>query len=78
LSRGKRKDVALRMAKLNHLDSADPLTAHPHYWLGYVSVGNQEPLYAKKDVYFVVVIFAVIIFLAVDWYMRKKPRDRRG
>jgi CHAT domain-containing protein len=78
LSRGKRKDVALRMAKLNHLDSADPLTAHPHYWLGYVLVGNQEPLYAKKDVYFVVVIFAVIIFLAVDWYMRKKPRDRRG
>lgn len=78
LSRGKRKDVALRMAKLNHLNSADPLTAHPHYWLGYVPIGNQEPLYTTKDVYLIVVVFVVIAFLLVDWYVRKKPRIKRG
>lgn len=78
LSRGKRKDVALRMAKLNHLNSADPLTAHPHYWLSYVAIGNQQPLYTAKDVYFLLLIFAVVFFLVLDWYIRKKPRKTRG
>lgn len=77
LSGGKRKDVALRMAKLNHLNSSDPLTAHPHYWLGYVSIGNPEPLYTSKDVYFIVLIFIVIFFFLADWYIRKKPRRKQ-
>lgn len=78
LSKGKRKDVALRMAKLNHLKNADALTAHPHFWLGYVSIGNPEPLYTSKDVYFVIFLFAVILIVFADWYIRKKPRRMRG
>jgi CHAT domain-containing protein len=78
LSKGKRKDVALRMAKLNHLNNSDPLTAHPHFWLGYVNIGNPEPLYTSKDVYFVIFLFAVILIVFADWYIRKKPRRLRG
>lgn len=78
LSKGKRKDVALRMAKLNHLNHSDPLTAHPHFWLGYVNIGNPEPLYTSKDVYFVIFLFAVILIVFADWYIRKKPRKLRG
>jgi CHAT domain-containing protein len=75
LSKGKRKDVALRMAKLKHLDSSDPLTAHPHYWLGYVNIGNPEPLYTSKDVYFVIFLFIAIVLVFIDWhYRRKRPR----
>jgi len=78
LSKGKRKDVALRMAKLKHLDSADPLTAHPHYWLGYVNIGNPEPLYSSKDVYFIIFLFIAIVLVFMDWYHRKKkPRKIR-
>jgi len=74
LSKGKRKDVALRMAKLKHLELADPLTAHPHYWLGYVNIGNPEPLYTSKDVYFVIFLFIAIILVFIDWqYRKKKP-----
>jgi len=72
LSKGKRKDIALRMAKLKHLDSSDPLTSHPHYWLGYVSIGNPEPLKASTDLYFVLFLILVGIFIAGDWYRRKK------
>jgi len=78
LSKGKRKDVALRMAKLNHLENSDPLTAHPHFWLGYVNIGNPQPLFASKDVYFIVVLFLVILLVFADWYRRKRPRKNRG
>lgn len=78
LSKGKRKDVSLRMAKLNHLESSDPLTSHPHYWLGYVSIGNPEPLFASKNIYFVIIILAAILLILADRYFRKKPRDKRG
>jgi CHAT domain-containing protein len=79
LSKGKRKDVALRMAKLKHLDTSDPLTSHPHYWLGYVNIGNPESLYTSKDVYFVIFLFIVIVVVFIDWYYRKKkPHKLRG
>ena len=79
LSKGKRKDVALRLAKLKHLEQSDPLTAHPHYWLGYVNIGNPEPLYTSKDVYFVIFLFIAVILVFIDWhYRKKKPRKIRG
>lgn len=77
LSKGKRKDVALRMAKLNHLNNSDPLTAHPHFWLGYVNIGNPEPLYTSKDVYFVIFLFVAILLIIADWHFRKKRQKRR-
>ena len=76
LSKGKSKNEALRSAKLEHIQNADPLKAHPHYWLGYVVVGNPEPIFKSKDIYFVLIIFGVIIFLFLDQiYRKKKARD---
>ena len=77
LSKGKRKDVALRMAKLNHLNNSDPLTAHPHFWLGYVNIGNPEPLYTSKDVYFVIFLFVALLLVLADWHFRKRRIKRR-
>lgn len=76
LSKGKRKDVALRMAKLNHLNNSDPLTAHPHFWLGYVNIGNPEPLYTSKDVYFVIFLFIALLLILADWHFRKRRLKR--
>ncbi|MFY9153078.1 MAG: CHAT domain-containing protein [Prolixibacteraceae bacterium] len=76
LSKGKRKDIALRMAKLNHLKTSDPLTAHPHYWLGYVSIGDPEPLFSGKDLYFVLVIIIIAALFSLDWYFRKNNRTK--
>jgi CHAT domain-containing protein len=78
LSKGKRKDMALRMAKLNHLNNSDPLTAHPHFWLGYVNIGNPEPLYTSKDIYFVIFLLVVVLIVFADWYIRKKPLRMKG
>ena len=76
LSKGKSKNEALRSAKLAHIENADPLKAHPHYWLGYVVIGNPEPLFKSNDIYFILIIFGVILFLFIDQiYRKKKARD---
>ena len=64
------------MAKLAHIENADPLKAHPHYWLGYVAVGNTEPLFVSKDVYFVIAILGLIILFLVDQGIRRRRRGK--
>lgn len=76
LSGGKSKDEALQLAKLSHIAGADPLKAHPHYWLGYVAVGNAEPLFVSRDIYFVLIIFVLILLFTIDQLYRKKHRTR--
>ncbi len=78
LSKGKRKDIALRMAKLKHLENSDPLTAHPHFWLGYVCIGDPEALYTSNEVYFVIFLLLIVILVFADWYIRKRPKKERG
>lgn len=77
LSKGKKKDVALRMAKLNHLESSDPLTSHPHYWLGYVNIGNPESLKSSTNKYLVLFLILIGLFLAGDWYRRRSQKSKK-
>ena len=77
LSKGKRKDVALRMAKLKHLENSDPLTAHPHFWLGYVNIGNPDAIKNSNDFYFTILIFVFALLIFFDWYFRRKRRKNR-
>ncbi len=44
LKEGYAKDEALRLAKLNYLDHADPVAAHPYFWANIVAIGEMEPL----------------------------------
>ncbi len=78
LSGGKNKDEALRLAKLAHIEKADPLKAHPHYWLAFVTVGNAEALFTGKDIYLIVILFAVILLFTFDQLVRRKKRSRRS
>lgn len=77
LSKGKKKDEALRLAKLKHIENADPLKAHPHYWLGYVNIGNADQLYGSKDIYFILVMAFALVLVAIDQFVRFKKRANR-
>lgn len=70
LKKGRPTDEALRLAKLEYLENANPRMAHPHYWLGYVSIGNSAPLFRSHDYYFFGLLILVIIGIIVDQVIR--------
>ncbi|MCD6112881.1 MAG: tetratricopeptide repeat protein, partial [Bacteroidales bacterium] len=71
LMNGESKDDALRAAKLKFLKNSDQLNAHPHYWAGYVCIGNTKPL--SSDFNFLLTISISLIFiLSIIIFIRKK------
>ncbi|NOQ28401.1 MAG: CHAT domain-containing protein [Bacteroidales bacterium] len=75
---GKRKDEAMRMAKLNYLESSYLLGASPKYWSSLVVYGNQEPIYkgfiAKKIIWFSIIILLVLASVFLFWKKFKAKR----
>jgi CHAT domain-containing protein len=67
LKRGKSKQEAMRLAKIDYLETADDLTSNPYFWSGFVVLGDGSPVYQKSGfVYWmiVIVVFAgILIFL---------------
>ena len=79
LKRGKAKDEALRMAKLEYLENANSRMAHPHYWLGFVSIGDESPIYKSYDFYFFIVLILALTGVGIDQIIRiKKARKKRA
>lgn len=77
LKKGRPTDEALRLAKLDYLEHANPRMAHPHYWLGYVSIGNAQPLFRSYDFYFFGLLVLALAGIAVDQFIRfKKVRKK--
>ena len=78
LKKGKPKDQALRLAKLDYLDNANPRLAHPHYWLSYVTIGNSTPLFRSYDFYFFSLLILAFIGITTEQILRiKKARKKR-
>jgi hypothetical protein len=69
---GKPKDVALRNAKLKYLSQADPMTSHPHFWLGYITVGNPDPLFSGKQKYLLALMLFILFWMTISLAFRKK------
>jgi CHAT domain-containing protein len=70
LKKGHPTDEALRLAKLAYLEEANPRMAHPHYWLGYISIGNTTPLFRSYDIYFFGLLIFAILGIAIDQFIR--------
>lgn len=49
LTAGMGKDEALRQAKLNYLQSTNPLFHHPYYWGGLIYVGDQQAVSLRQS-----------------------------
>jgi len=78
LKNGFSKDEALRKAKVSYISGADPLKAHPYFWLGYVSIGKQTPLFKTKAGYFVgLIIFVFLAIVLEKWYFKRKKSVSR-
>lgn len=46
---GMSKDEALRQAKMDYIEQADPLTAHPYFWANLIAVGEMAPLSEQSN-----------------------------
>jgi len=63
LFKGYSKPEAIQKAKLEHLKNADPLKAHPYFWMGYIIVGDPSPLKYQNKVVVFILIFSAILFI---------------
>ena len=78
IKNGYSKDEALRRAKVSYISQADPMKSHPYFWLGYVSIGKQTPLFKSKAGYFAgLIIFVFLAIVLEKWYLKRKKRISR-
>lgn len=64
LSKGKHKDEAMRLAKLEYLKNCTPTFANPYYWAAYEVMGDNAPItrnYAGLILLFVGLIAVIIV-----------------
>lgn len=69
---GKSKDEALREAKLKFMDHSDRLHAHPYFWAGYISIGDQSPLYSSGSIYWIIAGSLLLIAGFVLLFRKRK------
>lgn len=72
LKSGKPVDIALQDAKLEHIRNSDPFTSHPHFWLGYISIGLNEPIFTGYDYIFYIALSIILVLVFFDQWFRKK------
>ncbi len=61
------KDEALRLAKLEFLESSTGPKSHPYYWGGFVVLGNTSPL--SKDISWLWYMASLIIVIILTIYI---------
>jgi CHAT domain-containing protein/Tfp pilus assembly protein PilF len=74
LSKGKSKDVAMRLAKLEYLKTNPPLYANPYYWAAYEVMGDNLPITQRRinrDPIFIILILILVAGLTILYYKRR-------
>ncbi len=80
LSEGMDKDIALQKAKIEYIEESHQLGAHPHYWAGYVNIGETHPLYqigVSKDSMLLMSSGGVLILLLAGVFGIRFIRRRK-
>ena len=72
LKKGRSKQEAMRLAKIDYLDSSDDLTSNPYFWSGFVVLGDSSPIYKKSGMAYWISILALFIGLLVFFQYKKK------
>jgi CHAT domain-containing protein len=82
IAQGKPRNEALRLAKIEYLNTCDKLTSHPHYWAAYMNVGDIRPVedFVKKPNPFslygaVATILAITILLIIRSRKKQNSKD---
>jgi CHAT domain-containing protein len=73
LRKGKSKQEAMRLSKIDYLDSADDLTSNPYFWSGFVVLGDNSPVYRRSGVVYWVSI--IVLFIGILFFFQYKKNS---
>jgi CHAT domain-containing protein/Tfp pilus assembly protein PilF len=72
LKKGQNKDVALRNAKIDYLNSNRVYSrSHPFYWSAFILIGDNEPLFHKKRI---VPLASGLLLISIYAFYRVRKR----
>ncbi len=71
LKRGKSKQEAMRLAKIDYLETADDLTSNPYFWSGFVVLGDSSPIYQKSGFAYWLIVIVVFVGIMIFLQYRK-------
>ncbi len=72
LSKGMRKNEALRKAKLDYLEGSTPALSDPRYWAAYEVLGDNSPVTDKNTGIVILIIAAVVLTAGIALYFRRR------
>jgi CHAT domain-containing protein len=73
LSRGMKKDEALRQAKIDYLEGSPPSYSDPRYWAAYEVLGDNSPV-RRRDFKIIAMVLATVVFACVIVFYFKRRR----
>jgi CHAT domain-containing protein len=69
---------AMQKAKLQYLDHADNINAHPYFWAGYITTGNADIAFEVRKnhtwIYMLSVITGAVLLLLLLWKFRSHSK----
>lgn len=68
---------ALQKSKLEYLGKVDQLHAHPHYWAGFIELGQNQVLtisHPKNGMIYFFIICLMIVLILIITTIKKNPR----
>lgn len=71
IKEGFSKDEALRRSKLDFLSTSNSIYSSPHFWSGFINIGNNEPLeFADRDFpsFWLMLVFIIPLSLLALFY----------
>jgi CHAT domain-containing protein len=71
LKKGKSKQEAMRLAKIDYLDASDDLTSNPYFWSGFVVLGDSSPIYRRSGMVYWISIIALFIGILLFFQYKK-------
>jgi CHAT domain-containing protein len=75
LSKGKAKDEAMRMAKLDYLKTNPPVYTNPYYWAAYEVLGDNSPVLSNNRESALIILMIIITAaggVALAFYLRRR------
>jgi CHAT domain-containing protein len=72
LSKGKEKNVSMRLAKLDYLKNSSPESKNPYFWAAYEVLGDNSPVTRVVNMLLISVVLTVVVAGGLVIYFRRR------